>query len=130
VTFYGDLQTTADDLLADKGQTITLTRETGESYNITTGAVTGGTNQSQSCYGAVFSPLKNRDDELFVDDRLTNRIKRKVLLSPKNTDGTALDFDPAPGMTCTIGGVDYFVEVVRETNPAGTAVLWTMGVSR
>jgi hypothetical protein len=117
VSFYADLRATADGLLTDKGQSMTLTKTTAGTYDPETGTSTP-TTEAHTVTGVVLD-YPNRE----IDGTLILRGDKKVLVS---ADGLAVD--PAPQDTLTFGGVVNQVIDAKPLRPAGTVVLWTLQV--
>lgn len=106
-------------MLKGKGQTVTLTKRTAGSYNVSAGSATV-TTSTQSAYGAIFDYGTKQ-----IDGTLIKAGDKQLLLSPLKTDGTALTA-PALGDTITdVAGTVYaLVEPLKTLNPAGTAILY------
>lgn len=119
MSFYARLQKTANKLIKDKGQSITLTHVTPGTYNPATGGVTN-TTSTQAVYGAIIEW-----ETRHIDGNLIKATDKRLLISPFKTDGTALTA-PVLGDTVTdAAGVVYtLVNPLKTTAPAGTTVLF------
>lgn len=113
MTFYSGLATTATRLLTEKGQQATWSRTTGGTFNPATGATTGGTTTNYSAYGV----LLDFDTRLIDGDNILRTDKRFVMQS-----GDV----PEVNDVVTVNSVAYTVLAIRETNPAGTAVIYEL----
>ncbi len=120
MSFYARLQATANRLIKDKGQAITLSHSSAGTYNPSTGGITGSTTTTQAGWGAVIEW-----ESKHIDGTLIKIGDRRLLLSPFNTAGTALTA-PVLGDTVTdAAGVVYtLVNPLKTTAPAGTTVLF------
>lgn len=124
MSFYGNLQKTANRLLKGKGQTLTLTRQSAGTYDPTTGAATV-TTTTQTVYGAVFDYGIDH-----IDGTLIQAGDKQLLISPFNSAGAALTA-PQINDTVTLGGVTYtLVEPLKTINPGGTTVLYDCNIRR
>jgi len=118
MTFYARMQTTANRLLAGKGQSITLSHVASGVYNPATGVITGEVTTVQTGTGAVFE-YGNKN----IDGTLIKVGDKQLLLSALKTDGTEL-VPPAVNDTVTIGGTVYTITQIKPLSPAGTVVLY------
>jgi hypothetical protein len=112
MSFYSDLQQSAQDLLSEFGQGIIINTKTPGAYNPVTGqSVITVTTQYGN--GAIFD-RGSRD----IDGQLILQGDKKLLLSQIGiTDIRVND-------TVTIGFKDYTVTMVKTLNPAGTNVMF------
>lgn len=119
MSLYTRLQKTANKLIKDKGQSITLTHVTPGTYNPATGGVTN-TTSTQTVYGAIIEW-----ETRHIDGNLIRATDKLLLLSPFKTDGTALTA-PVLGDTVTdAAGVTYtLVNPLNTTAPAGTIIFF------
>jgi len=117
MTFYADMATTAKDLLAEFGQTVTIARVTGGSVDPVTGSVTAGTTTTYSPKGILRNynatlidgtRIKAGDMELILDDTI----------APLLTDKPA------------IGGTVWTIKGIKEINPAGTPLVYFCQVAK
>ena len=124
MSFYSDAAQTAQDLLAEFGQDVTLRRIT-RTYEPITAAVTAATKAEGVIKGAVI-PIGKRDSES-MDDRMQQALRagklRKLLLEAK-----AAPFEPAVNDILVVTGMDDVLHIkgVTPLKPAGTAVLFTV----
>ena len=101
MSFYTDIQTTANNTLAELGQAVTLTSKTTGAYNPATGnaAVTVSTQQVK----CVVFPFSARD----IDGTLIRQGDQKLLLGMAGTTAPQVDD------TVTIGGTTYTIILVK-----------------
>lgn len=113
---YGRVANSALRLLTKFGQPVTLTQKTPGVYNPETGEV-AVVDAAQSATGVVLDyGTKSIDGALImVGDR-------KLLLSPVGID------TPAVNDVVSIGEVTYTITLIKETNPAGTPVLYECNI--
>jgi hypothetical protein len=117
---YDRLQNTAQKLIKDKGQTVTLTHVDPGTYDPTTGGYSGGSTTTQYGYGAVIDWNANQ-----IDGTLIKTGDRRLLLSPLNTAGAALTSPVLNDKITDAAGVVYtFVAPLNIVSPAGTPVLY------
>jgi len=119
MTFYSRMQQTANRLLVGKGQAVTITHSSVGTYNPSTGSA-AITTSTQYGYGAV-SEWSARQ----IDGTLIKAGDRRLLLSPLNSSGVALNA-PVIGDTITdsLGAVFTLVDPLKIMAPAGTVVLF------
>lgn len=115
---YAEDSVVADEILIEFGQAITLTRSTVATYNPTTGTA-AVTTTTQSTRGAIFDYGTKE-----IDGVLIKRDDQQLLLSTKNTAGTALTAPEIDESTVTIGGVVYTIKNIKIIAPGGIAVLY------
>ncbi len=111
MSFYTDIQATANSALAELGQVVTLISKTTGAYNPATGnaAVTVSTQQVK---GVVF-PISTRD----IDGTLIRQGDQKLMLGMAGTTAPQVDD------TVTIGATAYTITYVKLLAPAGVSVL-------
>ena len=125
MSFYTDLRSTADTLLRDKGQAMTLTQIAAGAYDPDTGTSTP-TEAEHPVRGAVFDYSERTiAGSATADGTLIQAGDRKVLLSAQG-----LTVVPAPGWKLTIGAVVWQIVNVKTSDPGGVAVLYTLQVRR
>lgn len=112
MSFYGDLALTADDLLAEFGQSITIRTNTPGSYDTDTGT-TALTTVDTVGNGCVFDYGTNA-----IDGTLIVLGDKQLLLSPVGMSEPGID-DLA-----IVGGVTWRITKVKSIAPAGVAVLF------
>ncbi len=119
---YSEIAETANEIIEEFGQAVTLTHVIPGAYDPTTGGVTN-TTTTQTGTGAVVNWAARQ-----IDGTLIRATDKRLLLSPLNTAGAALTA-PVLGDTVSIGGVTYtLVEPLKEINPAGTVVLFDVNL--
>lgn len=119
--FYSGLSNTADALLKDKGQSITVVREV-ESYDpITAESVTSAIG-NQTLNGAIFSKSASSYDRQLEEEKIYGETKT-VILSTKDST-----FTPEINDKLNIGGYQYLTYGVSKLSPAGTDVIYKLGV--
>lgn len=112
MSFYGDLALTADDLLKEFGQPVTIRTQTPGEYDPETGtsAITTVDTVGNGC---VFDYGTNA-----IDGTMIVQGDKQLLLSPV---GMAT---PANGSIAIIGDDQWNIVSVKTTAPAGVAVLF------
>lgn len=120
MTFYTSLQSTADKLLIDKGQRISLRRVTAGAYNPATGTATQTTTTYTGIPAAVFG-FKNME----IDGTLILKGDKKVIMSAKG-----LTVTPTKDDVLSIGGVDHAILNIEHIDPAGTPVIYKIQARR
>ena len=112
MTFYTGLATTATRLLTDKGQTATWAHDNNDgTFNPATGEKTGGTTTAYSAKGALL-------------DFETRRVDGTAVLATDKRFLMQVGSKPDVSDTITVNSVAYQVIAMKETNPAGTAVIY------
>jgi len=118
--FYEKMQKTSNRLLVSKGQAVVLKHTVVGEYVPGSGVET--TVSTQYGTGAVVD-WENQA----IDGTIIRQGDRRLLLSALNTAGAALTA-PAIEDTATVGGVTYTITQVKQTNPAGTVVLYDLNL--
>ena len=113
---YAGMAATANELFAEFGQAVTITRRTSGAYAVATGIATV-TSSTQRGTGAVFD-WQNRD----IDGTLIRTGDKRLILSAVGITAPAVDD------TVTIGGTVYTVKVVKPLAPAGTVVMYELNL--
>jgi len=116
-SFYDNMGSTALGLLVKFGQSITLARETGESVDPITGAVTAGTDASVTTTGI----LKLYPDNMVDGTRILDS-DRMLILSNEQV--------PQPTDKPLIDGEEWGVVNISTLSPAGTDVIYKVQVRR
>lgn len=111
----------ADRQIKDKGQAVTITKQTPGSYNTSTGVATV-TTSAQYSYGVVF-PVNDRN----IDGTLIKQGDKRLLLSVLNTAGAALTA-PSINDTVTVGSVTYTITDIKPLAPAGTVLYYDCNI--
>lgn len=116
MSLYSELAETADDLLADFGAAVTLTKIGTGTYNPATGAAT----QTGTTYTAVGAKFDYEQKD--IDGTKIKHGDQRLYLSPKQTNGADLP-TPSTDDRVTIGSAVFSVVASRPLSPAGTVVL-------
>ncbi len=124
MTFYSQMQQTANKLLIGKGQPVTLTNVVPGVYDPATGGTAAATTTTQTGTGVVLDWEAKR-----VDGTLIKNGDKQLLLSPLNAAGGSLTA-PVLGDTVTdVAGVVYtLVDPLGTLSPAGTPILYDCNV--
>ena len=120
VSFYSDLQETAEALIAEFGQTVTLRSKSVSRVD----PVTGGTSETVTEYavsGAVFDKDLISSGKSYEDGTTLEKDDRICLIST-----TAAV--PALGDELVIGSVTFSIVNVKIINPAGVDVLYEVAI--
>ena len=114
MTFYTGLAATASKLLKKYGQTATWSHDNGDStFTPATGITSGGTTTAYTASGALLDFDTNRID----GDSVRSTDKRFII---------QVGSKPEVSDTLTIDSVAYQTISIRETNPAGTPVIYEL----
>lgn len=114
MSFYDDMKVTANDLLAEFGQTIVITTQTAGTYSPTTGTSTV-TTATQTGRGAIFEYTNGSRD---IDGTLIQQGDKKLLLSAVGITA------PQMNDTLVANGKTWTIKGIKETNPAGSIVMY------
>jgi hypothetical protein len=117
VTFYVGLAKVAKDLLTKRGQTITISRTSGSTYDPVTGVTSAGTVTNYLPKGI----LKQYKSHLIDGTRILATDRELVI------DDTV---EPLMTDTITIAGESWTPIMLGETNPAGTPLVYKVQVRR
>jgi len=109
-SFYTGLAAVASRLLKDKGQLVTLSRETGGTFDGATGEESGASTTTWTGYGAAFNYNKSEIDGV------------QVLATDLRLMLEAVSTVPLVSDQITVGGVNYHAIAVNHTEPGGTAI--------
>ena len=120
--FYTGLANTADVLLKDKGQEITVVREIA-SYDPITAETTVTSSATQVLNGAVFSKSASSYDSALEEEKIKGKTK-SVLLSTLNSN-----FVPEINDKLNFNNEVWKAYGVSKLSPAGTNVIYKIGVS-
>lgn len=115
MSFSTNMITTARNLLADYGESITLTRESEGTYSPTDGSFSGASSSSYSADGFQEQYDKTEIDETTVQ---TGDI-RLILEKPASVT-------PTIGDKCTIDGSEYAVMDVSPIRAQGTDIIYIL----
>jgi len=117
---YDEIASTADELLAEFGQSCVLTSITDGAYDPETGEA-GTSTTPHPATAAVFAYPQR-----FVDGTLILTGDKRALVSP-----VGLTVDPKPGDTLTDTASAVFQVIdAKPIAPAGVAVLWILQVRK
>ena len=117
MSFYGDMATTANELLSEFGQAVTIRRQTSGGYDPETGT-TSVTTTNETGNGAVFDFGMHKSGQSFTAESLILAGDKQLLLSPIGVSA------PLPGHLAIIGGETWNIVSIKATAPAGLAVLF------
>lgn len=112
MSFYAELQQTAESLLNELGQSVTINTKVVGSYDPSTGTASV-TQTTQTGKGAVLD-YGSKD----IDGQLILQGDKKLLLSQIGID--SIDVND----TVTFGSKTYTITMVKTLNPAGTNVMF------
>lgn len=118
MSFYGGLRVTADRLLRDKGQAMTLNTNASGAYDPETGAAV--TPANVACTGVILDYTAQEIDGTQIETR-----DRKIILS-----AVGLPAPPDAGDTITVQGAIHAIIDVKPLEPAGLAVIYTLQVRK
>lgn len=114
MTFYTDLANVATQLLTDKGQQITITRNVVSSLDPVTGIATPGTAVTITGYGAAFDYNKSEIDGTLIRNGDIRLIFQATSTAPEVDD------------IATVDSIDYRVMAVNKSAPAGTVLKYEL----
>lgn len=123
---YDKSAATAQRLLANFGQTVTLSREVAGDYDPVTGESTGGGVETQTCKAVLLDYSLQDSGAQFSDGSQVSIGDKKMLIEAA---GLSWPPDALTKLTDVTGQV-WQVEKVRELAPAGTPVLYTANGTR
>jgi hypothetical protein len=127
--FYEDSASVANKLLKEKGQAITITRNTAGDYDPSTGTA-AITTTTQNGWGAVFEYGTQQAGIYNAAGSLIKMGDKRLLLSPTNSTGSEIT-EPAMGDMVTLSdGTVFTVAQVKKLNPAGTVVLYDINLRK
>lgn len=118
---YSALQATASRLIAAKGQPMTLHRRASQAYDPATGSVS--VSESQHTINGVVVPISRADDNAF-DPQTVVQGRARIIIAD------ATDIEPQDGDTVTFDGFTWNVIGSTPVNPAGTAIINRIRVTR
>jgi len=117
MSFYEDRAVSAGKLISKFGQTVTVTRTSGEEVDPITGTVTAGTEETFLPKG-IFQKIP---DSLIDGSRITDSDRMLIL-----DDTVAVDQSD----TITISGQEWPIQDIKPSNPAGTPLVYFVRVRR
>ncbi|MBV7434493.1 hypothetical protein KRX19_05570 [Cardiobacteriaceae bacterium TAE3-ERU3] len=126
MSFYQEMQDAGAELIAEFGQPVTIKRKAISGYNPHLGAVTTSTTETQQGI-AVLSDMKLvGSGQAYADGSLVEIGDKSITLSAKG-----LTFVPTTGDTISdVNGAVWKIINVKETNPAGTPVVYNLAGRR
>lgn len=127
-TFYDNLAKTAKNLIADKGLSVVITRDYNTSNPIN-GLYNDAETASLSGSFSLISPPANSSKTGSFDNSLKD-MESMVFSQIKFAVVSAYQapFVIEPGDKCNFGGVDYLIYGVNKVSPAGTDIVYQIGM--
>jgi hypothetical protein len=115
---YVDDRATAADMLAEDGQTVTLTYVGGGTYDPATGTTSGAAPSPATVKGAIFplSPFRKVQGNVVEGDQ-------QLLLAAEDTSGAAITAPQVNGTITDANAQVWTIIAVEPLSPAGTDVL-------
>ena len=110
-----NLKPVAARLIAQEGQSMTLTRETSGGFDPATG--TNSVTTATFTFNGVELSLTKSDDAFFEPGTLVNGVGRLILAE-------AIETAPQAGDSVTYGGQEISVVSVSRLGPSGVAVIY------
>jgi hypothetical protein len=123
---YADTRSRAADMLADKGQTMTLAYVGGGTYNPATGTTSGSALPSATVKGVILplSPFaKQGNSNIVAGDQ-------QCLLAAEDVSGNTISAPQVGGTVTDANGKAWAIIAVEPLSPAGTDVLHDLVVRR
>lgn len=117
-------RTSADAMIAAKGQSITLTRRTAGAYNTSTGT-SATTTSTQAGKGVILPFAMGLRKMAGTNVPATDK---QCLLSALATDGTALTAPKLDDTLTDAGGTVYSIVEIAPLAPAGLAIIYELTV--
>lgn len=117
MSFYGGLKDIASNLLQDKGQQVTFSRETVGSFDPKTGQqqISAST---YTAYGVSFGYTAREIDGTLIQSSDIAFLMEAVSTTPKTNDQVTID------------SIIYRIINIKPTNPAGTPVMYKVQLRR
>lgn len=115
MSFYGDLQSTATELLAEFGKPLTLRIQTGAAYDPAT-----QTNVPAYTDYAVSGIVLNYGGVTTEAGTYVQTADKRILVSVSTAP------EPTTGAQVVDGSTVYVVQTVKSLNPAGTPLLYEL----
>jgi hypothetical protein len=119
--FYTGLARTANALLKDKGQSITVRREV-ESYDPVTAESVTASSAQQTLNGAVFSKSKSSYDNSLSEEKISGETKTLLLSTVGST------FEPEINDKIIFNNKEWLAFGVSKLSPSGTNVIYQLGI--
>jgi hypothetical protein len=125
---YSGIAQNADALLADFGQTVTVTSKTAGAYDPATGT-SAITTTTKTGYAVLLDYARVDTGKLNADGSPVLITDKQCYLSVLTGDGNSMP-EPTPDMTLItdVGGTIYTVKNLKKISPAGTPVLYELNV--
>lgn len=121
MSFYGDMSETVLDMLTEFGMPATLTRQTGGSFDPTTGVVTGSSTATYTVTVAQFDyDLKDSGADYQKETEIRSGDKQILLAA----SGFAVV--PVQSDTITVAGTIYNIVNIKALSPAGVVVMYEL----
>lgn len=122
---YVDDRLTAADMLAEDGQTVTLSYVGGATYNPATGGTSGSAASPATVKGAILplNPFRKAQSNVVEGDQ-------QLLLSALDTSGAAITAPQVNGSITDANAKVWTLIAVEPLSPAGTDVLYDCIVRR
>lgn len=120
---YDALAATALRLLKANGRKMQLKRRTGGTYNAATRSMSGGATATYDCWG-VTVPVTKADNFFEPKEVIEGRVRAVII------DALTIGTEPLPGDLFLFDGADWTVVGCTPLSPAGTPVIYKMGVKR
>ncbi len=116
-------------LIRENGRQLPMTRQVGGTYDPVAGSVSGGTVDAWEIPGiilpATFRSMVGLDNGRLEDGSLTLANARKILAAAKGSL-----HEPSPDDVITFDGSSWRVLACVPLSPAGTAIIYKIGVMR
>lgn len=126
--FYNGLQGTVSRLIREKGQPITVSRTTGDTYDAPTQTVIPGVTQTQQVSALVLPASKGTVQAFDV------KFERGTLIETnlRSIKASAADFEwmPSPGDFVGFGGETWKVIGTTPLSPGGVDMIYSFSVQR
>lgn len=127
MSIYAGLASTASNLIAKFGKSITISREVSEAYNPATGVITGASTESQTIDAVVLPASGGKTQALDLRYKLGSMEYQR--LGYFQVSGADLIFNPEPGHTVLIGGETWIVLGVTPLNPNdGSPIIYEVAI--
>lgn len=123
---YSPIAATALAILADKGQSVTLSKVTPGTYDPVTGETTGAATATQAAAAVLLDYSLQESGAKFADGSQVRVGDKKCLIA---ADGLAWAPDEATTLT-DAAGVVWQIEKLRTLAPSGLAILYTANATR
>jgi len=117
--FYEDMAGMANEMIAEFGQAVTLSVTTPGRYDTKTGRSWGPTTSTTHCRGI---DRAYKADE--IDDTLVKRGDKRLIVSPRDASGAALDQPTANGRATLADGSSWTIMAVEPIRPGGSAIIY------